>query len=195
MHSLEKLIESRQAQVGIVGLGYVGLPLAVEFAGAGLRVIGFDMQPAKVDSVNNGVSYIGDVPDERLVPLTKSGRLRATNNLSDLGQCDAICICVPTPLDKNKTPDISYVASTADAIAQNLRDGQLIVLESTTYPGTTEEIILPRLTATGRTVGKDFYLAFSPERIDPGRKDFTTANTPKVVGGVTPQCTELHAAS
>lgn len=118
MHSLEKLIESRQAQVGIVGLGYVGLPLAVEFAGAGLRVIGFDMQPAKVDSVNNGVSYIGDVPDERLVPLTKSGRLRATNNLSDLGQCDAICICVPTPLDKNKTPDISYVASTADAIAK-----------------------------------------------------------------------------
>lgn len=194
MHFLEKLIESRQAQVGIVGLGYVGLPLAVEFAGAGLRVIGFDMQPAKVDSVNNGVSYIGDVPDERLVPLTKSGRLRATNNLSDLGQCDAICICVPTPLDKNKTPDISYVASTADAIAQNLRDGQLIVLESTTYPGTTEEIILPRLTATGRIVGKDFYLAFSPERIDPGRKDFTTANTPKVVGGVTPQCTELAAA-
>jgi UDP-N-acetyl-D-glucosamine dehydrogenase len=194
MPSLEELIASRQALVGIVGLGYVGLPLAIEFAGAGLQVLGFDMQARKVDSVNDGISYIGDVPNERLMPLTKSGRLRATKNLDDMGRCDAICICVPTPLDKNKMPDISYVANTADAIARCLRDGQLVVLESTTYPGTTEEIILPRLEATGRTVGRDFHLAFSPERLDPGRKDFTTANTPKVVGGVTPRCTELAAA-
>jgi UDP-N-acetyl-D-glucosamine dehydrogenase len=193
MKSLEDLISSRQALVGVVGLGYVGLPLAVEFASAGMQVLGFDMQSTKVDSVNAGESYIADVPSERLAPLARSGRLTATSDFSDLSRCDAICICVPTPLDKNKVPDISYVASTADNIANTLRDGQLIVLESTTYPGTTEEIILPRLEATGRKVGRDFFLAFSPERIDPGRKDYTTQNTPKVVGGVTEQCTELAA--
>ena len=194
MPSLEQLIAKRQALVGVVGLGYVGLPLAVEFAGAGLQVIGFDMQPQKVERVNSGDSYISDVPSDRLKPLTQSGRLMATNDFTEMGKCDAICICVPTPLDRNKVPDISYVATTADNIARTMRDGQLIVLESTTYPGTTEEIILPRLEATGRTVGEQFYLAFSPERIDPGRKDFTTRNTPKVVGGVTPRCTELAAA-
>jgi len=194
MASLDELIASRQALVGVVGLGYVGLPLAVEFAGAGLQVLGFDMQHSKVERVNRGESYISDVPSTRLGPLTQSGRLQATDNFADMGRCDAICICVPTPLDKNKTPDISYVATTADNIARTMRDGQLIVLESTTYPGTTEEIILPRLEATGRRVGEHFNLAFSPERIDPGRKDFTARNTPKVVGGVTPRCTELAAA-
>jgi UDP-N-acetyl-D-glucosamine dehydrogenase len=193
MKTLEDLISSRQALVGVVGLGYVGLPLAVEFAGAGMQVLGFDMQSSKVDSVNAGDSYIADVPSERLAPLARSGRLTATADFADLSRCDAICICVPTPLDKNKVPDISYVASTADNIANTLRDGQLIVLESTTYPGTTEEIILPRLEATDRKVGRDFFLAFSPERIDPGRKDYTTQNTPKVVGGVTEKCTELAA--
>ncbi len=142
MATLEELIASRQALVGVVGLGYVGLPLAVEFAGAGLHVLGFDMQSAKVDAVNSGESYISDVSGERLKPLAESGRLQATNCFEDLGRCDAICICVPTPLDKNKSPDISYVAHTADNIARTMRDGQLIVLESTTYPGTTEEVIL-----------------------------------------------------
>ena len=194
MAVLRELIDTRQAMVGVVGLGYVGLPLATEFAGAGLQVLGFDMQESKVDSVNRGKSYIADVASERLAPLVKSGRLSATSRIEDLGTCDAICICVPTPIDKNKVPDISYVATTADNIARSLRDGQLIVLESTTYPGTTEEVILPRLEATGRKVGSDFYLAFSPERIDPGRTDFTARNTPKVVGGVTPECTELAAA-
>ena len=194
MASLEELIAKRQAVVGVIGLGYVGLPLAVEFASAGLQVLGFDMQPRKVERVNAGDSYIGDVPSERLRPLTQSGRLTATNSFADMGRCDAICICVPTPVDKNRTPDISYVANTADNIARTMRDGQLVVLESTTYPGTTEEVILPRLEATGRKVGEQFYLAFSPERIDPGRKDFTTSNTPKVVGGMTPRCTDLAAA-
>ena len=193
MPSTRDLIADRKALVGVVGLGYVGLPLAVEFAGAGLQVLGFDMQEKKVAQVNAGESYIADVSSERLGPLAKSGRLSATNNLADLARCDAICVCVPTPLDKNKVPDISYVATTADNIAKTLRDGQLIVLESTTYPGTTEEIMLPRLEAHGKKVGKDFFLAFSPERIDPGRKDFTTRNTPKVVGGITPECTELAA--
>ncbi len=193
MASLEHLIAERKALVGVVGLGYVGLPLAVEFAGAGLHVVGFDMQEKKVESVNDGISYISDVPDERLKPLVESGRLRATRVLEDMGECDAICVCVPTPLDRNKTPDISFVASTSDRIAQTMRDGQLIVLESTTYPGTTEEVVLPRLEATGRVVGQDFHLAFSPERVDPGRKDYNTANTPKVVGGMTPRCTELAA--
>lgn len=194
MATLRTLIDTRQAMVGVVGLGYVGLPLATEFAGAGLQVLGFDMQESKVGSVNRGESYIADVASERLAPLVKSGRLTATSRIEDLGTCDAICICVPTPIDRNKVPDISYVATTAENIARSLRDGQLIVLESTTYPGTTEEVILPRLEATGRKVGTDFYLAFSPERIDPGRTDFTTRNTPKVVGGVTPECTELAAA-
>ena len=194
MAKLDELILSRKALVGIVGLGYVGLPLAVEFASAGLQVLGFDVQEVKVNQVNDGDSYISDVPSERLKPLIQSGRLRACNNLAEMGKCDAICICVPTPLDKNKTPDISYVAATTDRIAETMRDGQLIVLESTTYPGTTEEIILPRLESTGRKVGEDFYLAFSPERVDPGRKDYTTGTTPKVVGGVTSRCTELAAA-
>ena len=194
MASLEELIATRQALVGVVGLGYVGLPLAVEFAGAGLHVLGFDMQDAKVESVNRGESYVSDVPDERLRPLAESGRLQATSCFADMGRCDAVCICVPTPLDKNKCPDISYVAQTAESIAETMRDGQLIVLESTTYPGTTEEVILPRLEATGRKVGEQFHLAFSPERIDPGRTDFTPQTTPKVVGGITPRCTELCAS-
>jgi len=194
MASLEELIATRQALVGVVGLGYVGLPLAVEFASAGLQVLGFDMQEGKVERVNRGDSYISDVPSEQLLPLVQSGRLRATHDLGEMGRCDAISICVPTPLDRYKVPDISYVASTTDNIARTLRDGQLIILESTTYPGTTEEVLLPRFQATGRTVGKDFFLAFSPERIDPGRKDFTARTTPKVVGGVTPRCTELAAA-
>ena len=194
MQDIKDRIVSRKALVGVVGLGYVGLPLAVEFANAGHDVLGFDMQTSKVDQVNSGSSYIADVPDERLAPLTNSGKLSATSDFADMSRCDAICICVPTPLDQNKVPDISYVATTTDNIARTLRDGQLIVLESTTYPGTTEEVILPRLEATGRRVGKEFFLAFSPERIDPGRTDFTTATTPKVVGGVTEPCTELAAA-
>lgn len=187
---LAKKIADRSAVVGIVGLGYVGLPLAVEFAKAGFSVIGVEQNEAKNESINRGKNYISDVSDEDLRTVVRRKKLKAGSDFSLLKQTDAIIICVPTPLDKNKQPDISYVRSVADHISKIVRQGQLIVLESTTYPGTTEEVILPKLAAAGLTVGQDFFLAFSPERVDPGNKQFKTKNIAKVVGGVTANCSE-----
>jgi UDP-N-acetyl-D-glucosamine dehydrogenase len=189
---LEKLL-SRTAVLGVVGLGYVGLPLAVEKAKAGYRVIGFDIQAKRVDLVNQGKNYIGDVVDQELHDLVAQGRLKAATDYSQIAAVDAVAICVPTPLDKYQQPDISYVVNSARQIAEYLHPGMLIVLESTTYPGTTEEVVLPILEATGLHCGKDFFLAFSPERVDPGNKQYHTKNTPKVVGGVTKRCTEMAA--
>jgi len=181
-------IEARTACVGTIGLGYVGLPLSVEFATAGLSVIGFDLAADKVSSLNRGESYVSDVASSRLKPLVDSGKVKATTDFALLAKCDAIVICVPTPLGKTKDPDLSMVVDATDAIAARLRPGQLVVLESTTYPGTTEELILPRLEARGLRVGEEFFLAFSPERVDPGNPRFNTRNTPKIIGGMTPRC-------
>ncbi|PLV56712.1 nucleotide sugar dehydrogenase [Thermotoga sp. SG1] len=186
----EKLL-NRTAVIGVIGLGYVGLPLAVEKAKAGYRVVGFDIQKKRVDMVNAGINYIGDVVDEELKDLVKKGMIRATIDFSELKNCDVATICVPTPLGKYKEPDLTYVINTAKEIAKHLHREMLVVLESTTYPGTTEEVVLPILESTGLKVGEDFYLAFSPERVDPGNKIYKTKNTPKVVGGVTEKCTEL----
>jgi UDP-N-acetyl-D-glucosamine dehydrogenase len=190
---LEK-IQDKTAVIGVVGLGYVGLPLAVEKAKADYKVIGFDILQNRVDMVNQGINYIGDVVDDELKELVQSGRLKATTDYSQISEVDAVAICVPTPLDKYQQPNISYVESSAKSIAKYLHPGMLVVLESTTYPGTTEEVVQPILEATGLKVGVDFYLAYSPERVDPGNKVFNTKNTPKVVGGVTPECTEVAAA-
>lgn len=187
-------LESKTATIGVVGLGYVGLPLAVEKAKAGFNVIGFDVQEEKVNNVNNGINYIGDVLPEDLELLVESGKLKATSDYSFINEVDAIAICVPTPLDIYKQPNMSYVESSVKAIAANFTKGTLIVLESTTYPGTTEELIKPILENAGLICGKDFFLAYSPERIDPGNKDFNTKNTPKVVGGITNNCTKVAAA-
>jgi len=184
---LEK-IESRRARVGIIGLGYVGFPLAVEFASAGFQVIGIDVNPIKVKVVNNGGSHIPDIDPDRVSPLVKSGNLKATTEFDVLAGCDALSICVPTPLNKTKNPDVSFILSASREIKKYLRPGQLIVLESTTYPGTTEELIRPMLEETGLRVGKDFFLAFSPERVDPGNRVYTIANTPKVIGASTEAC-------
>lgn len=189
----EKIL-GRQAVVGVIGMGYVGLPLAVEKARAGFKVIGFDIQQKRVDMINRGENYIGDVDDEELKELVISGKLRATTNFDELSNCDVISICVPTPLDKFKQPDLSYIIKSTEEIKRRLRKGQLIVLESTTYPGTTDEVVLPILEQTGLKVGKDFYLAFSPERVDPGNPRYKTRNTPKVVGGMTSECTK-HAVA
>src|SRR5262245_22563001 len=187
-------IESGAARVGTVGLGYVGLPLSVEFASTGLQVLGFELSAEKVASVERGESYIQAVPSDRLAPLVKDGRLRASTDLARLGECDAIIICVPTPLSKTKDPDLSMVVEAARAIAARLRDGQLVVLESTTYPGTTEALILPRVEQPGLKVGESFFLACSPERVDPGNPRFQTRNPPKIIGGVTPACTAVARA-
>jgi UDP-N-acetyl-D-glucosamine dehydrogenase len=192
--ALETRIQNGQAQVGTVGLGYVGLPLSVEFASAGLRVLGFDLAQEKVAAIGRGESYIQDVPSERLGPLVRDGRVAATTDFNRLGECDAIIICVPTPLSKTKDPDLSMVVEAAKAIAARLRSGQLVVLESTTYPGTTEELILPILEERGLKVGESFFVAFSPERVDPGNPRFHTRNTPKIIGGVTPACTVVACA-
>ena len=192
--TLLQKIDSRQARVGMVGMGYVGLPLAVAFARAGFVVTGVDVDESKVEALNRGQSYVGDVPDTELTPLVQSGCLHATVDYADLAAVDAIVICVPTPLRKTKDPDISYIIEAAESIARQGATGKLIILESTTYPGTTEEIILPRLAGQGDQVGRDFFLAFSPERIDPGRRDYTIANTPKVIGGVTPDCLAVALA-
>ncbi len=181
-------IEAGTARVGTIGLGYVGLPLSVEFATAGLPVIGFDLAADKVSALNRGESYVGDVPSSRLHPLIRAGRIEATTDFARLSECDAVIICVPTPLGKTKDPDLSMVVDATESIAARLRPGQLVVLESTTYPGTTEELILPRLQARGLKVGEDFFLAFSPERVDPGNPRFNTRNTPKIIGGMTPRC-------
>ena len=190
---LEKF-EGRTAVVGVIGLGYVGLPLAIEFANAGFRVVGIDLDPEKSEGVNAGRSHIQDVSDEAVRSAVEAGRLRAVTDYAALKEADTISICVPTPLRKTKDPDISYIVSAADSIAANFRPGQLVVLESTTYPGTTDEVILPRLSSGGYAVGSDFFLAFSPERVDPGNPRYQTRNIPKVVGGVTPDCLKLATA-
>ncbi|ABP67388.1 UDP-glucose/GDP-mannose dehydrogenase [Caldicellulosiruptor saccharolyticus DSM 8903] len=190
---LLKKIEEKTAVIGVVGLGYVGLPLAVEKAKAGYKVIGFDIQQKRVDMVNKGQNYIGDVVDKELEQLVKEGRIFATTDYSKIAEVDAVAICVPTPLDKYKQPDISYVVNSTKEIAKYLHRGMLVVLESTTYPGTTEEVVKPILEESGLVCGQDFFLAFSPERVDPGNKVYNTKNTPKVVGGVTPTCTEIAA--
>ena len=187
MNLIEK-IESRKARVGIIGLGYVGLPLAVEFAAAGFKVTGIDVNPTKVKVINHGGSHIPDVDPDQVSPLVKSGKLKATTEFEVLADCDALSICVPTPLNKTKNPDISFILSASEEIKKHLRRGQLIVLESTTYPGTTEELICPILEETGLRVGEDFYLAFSPERVDPGNKVYMIHNTPKVIGACTAAC-------
>jgi len=190
---LERL-NRHEAKVGIVGLGYVGLPLAVEFAETGFTVLGLDVSAAKVQQLNRGESYIPDIPTERLKPLVDSGKLCATTDYADLRQVDTVSICVPTPLRKTKDPDMSFVIEAVDSVAAICHTGMLIVLESTTYPGTTQEIIVPRLLTNGFTVGEDVFVAFSPERIDPGNPHFGVRNTPKVVGGVTAACTEVAIA-
>jgi len=187
-------IESKRAVIGVIGLGYVGLPLAVEKAKAGYKVIGFDIQEHKVEKVNNGINYIGDILDGDLKEVVEQGRLTATNDYAFLKDVDAVAICLPTPLDKNKQPDLSYIINSTKEIAKYLHKGMLVVLESTTYPGTTEEVVKPILDETGLICGEDYFLAYSPERVDPGNKQYNTKNTPKVVGGVTKQCTKIAAA-
>jgi UDP-N-acetyl-D-glucosamine dehydrogenase len=190
---LEK-IESRSLRVAVIGLGYVGLPLAITFAQAGFHVEGLDVDEQKVEKANRGESYIPDIPDRTLQALIAEKRLHFTTDFAVLDQVDAVSICVPTPLRKTRDPDISYIIAAAQQVQAHLHAGQLIVLESTTYPGTTDEVVLPALESTGLQVGVDFFLAFSPERIDPGNPDFGTHNTPKVVGGVTQTCTEIAQA-
>jgi UDP-N-acetyl-D-glucosamine dehydrogenase len=176
-------------RVAVIGLGYVGLPLAVTFAEAGVPVLGLDAVQSKVDAVNSGRSYIEDVPSDRLAPLAARGLVRATTSWDEVRPVDAVIICLPTPLTEHREPDLSAVLGAADSLALRLRAGHLVVLESTTYPGTTREELAPALERSGLRAGRDFHLAFSPERVDPGRTDFTTATTPKVVGGLTPECT------
>ena len=194
MTALLDRIRAKQVTLGIAGLGYVGLPLAVEFARAGIRVIGIDPDARKVNAVNAGHSYIPDVPGAILAQLVAHGRLKASTDYAVLAECDAVSICVPTPLNKTRDPDMSYVIAAAQQVAAYCHADFLIVLESTTYPGTTEEILLPKLQANGWRVGQNIFLAFSPERIDPGNAHYGVRNTPKVVGGATPACTEMATA-
>ena len=191
--NIREKISDRSAKIGVVGLGYVGLPLAIEFAKAGFKVTGIDVDSRKVEGVRAGRSHIQDVPDAEVAELVRKRKLTAQDNYRNCGRFDAIFICVPTPLRKTKDPDISYIVGSMDEIGPQIRKGQLVVLESTTYPGTTEEILRPRLEAGGLKVGRDFFLAFSPERVDPGNTTYTTHNTPKVVGGSTPECSEIAA--
>ena len=188
---LARKIQARTARVGIVGLGYVGLPLAVEYAKAGFPVTGIDLSTAKVDRVNAGNSYIADIQAAEFKPLVESGKLRATTDFSVIADLDTVNICVPTPLRKTKDPDMSYIVAATQEIARYFHKGMLIILESTTYPGTTDELVLPMLEKSGLKVGEDFFLCFSPERVDPGNAKFQTKNIPKVVGGTTPACTEI----
>ena len=193
MSQLKQKILDRTVTLGVVGLGYVGLPLAVEKAKAGFKVIGFDVQSQKVDMVNQGHNYIGDVVDSDLEKIVREGYLRATTDFASVASCDCVCIAVPTPLDAHQQPDISYVRSSTESIMPHMHKDMLIVLESTTYPGTTEELLKPILEKSGLRCGVDFYLAFSPERVDPGNLIYKTKNTPKVVGGCTPECTDIAA--
>jgi UDP-N-acetyl-D-glucosamine dehydrogenase len=188
---LAKKIESREARVGIVGLGYVGLPLAVEYAKAGFHVTGIDLSAAKIDQVNAGRSYVADIQSTDLALLVNSGKLRATSDFSVIADLDTVNICVPTPLRKTKDPDMSYIVAATQEIARYFHKGMLIILESTTYPGTTYELVLPMLEKAGLKAGEDFFLCFSPERVDPGNPHFQTKNIPKVVGGTTAACTEI----
>ena len=193
MSDLKQRIIDRKVTLGVVGLGYVGLPLAVEKAKAGFKVIGFDVQDQKVQMVNEGHNYIGDVVDSDLEEIVKDGLLRATTDFASVASCDCVCIAVPTPLDAHQQPDISYVKSSTESILPHMHKDMLVVLESTTYPGTTEELLKPILESSGLKCGVDFYLAFSPERVDPGNLIYKTKNTPKVVGGITPECTDIAA--
>jgi len=186
-------VSEKRAHIGVVGLGYVGLPLLVEFARNGFQATGFEVDAEKARQINNGESYIGDVSSATVKELVNQKRLRATTDFNHLQECDAIIICVPTPLRKTKEPDVSYILAAAEEIKQRLRRGQLIILESTTYPGTTDEVLLPMFTETGLKLDEDFLLAFSPERVDPGNPQFQTHNIPKVVGGVTDDSTAAAA--
>jgi UDP-N-acetyl-D-glucosamine dehydrogenase len=192
--TLQLKIADRTARVHVIGLGYVGLSLAVELAKAGFTVRGIDVDLERVTRLNRGQSYLVDVATDTLAPLVAAGRLTATTAFDEVGQADALIICVPTPLRKSKEPDISFIVTALESLLPHLHAGQLLVLESTTFPGTTEEVVQPRLEAAGLVVGTDIFLAFSPERVDPGNRKFTTANIPKVVGGVTRSCTELASA-
>jgi len=191
---LRAKIADGSAVCGVVGLGYVGLPLAVEMGNVDLKVIGLDVSKRVVSDLNAGKSHIKDIPSADVARLRKSGRFEATTEMSRLAECDVISICVPTPLSKTKDPEMSYVIAATESVAASLRPGQLIVLESTTYPGTTRELMIPLLQARGLEVGSDIFLCFSPERVDPGNEKWHTKNTPKVIGGVTPQCGELGVA-
>jgi UDP-N-acetyl-D-glucosamine dehydrogenase len=191
MQELIERIERRSARCGVIGLGYVGLPLALELAKAGFRVTGIDLDERKIQAIQAGASYIVDVSDEEIAEPVRAGRFSATSDFAVIRDLDTINICVPTPLRKTKDPDLTYVISAVNEIKRHLRRGQLVILESTTYPGTTEEVVRPALEASGLEVGRDFALAFSPERIDPGNVRFNTRNIPKVVGGVTPACTQV----
>ncbi|HXP87621.1 MAG TPA: nucleotide sugar dehydrogenase [Bryobacteraceae bacterium] len=190
---MQNRIQSRQARVGVVGLGYVGLPLAVEFANAGFCVTGIDVDAAKVAAVNAGRSYVQDIPASVLKPLVDAGKLRATADFAAVAHLDTINIAVPTPLRKTKDPDMSFIVNACQEIAKHFHPGMLAILESTTYPGTTDELMLPMFEGPGMKVGEDFFLCFSPERVDPGNPNFQTKNIPKVVGGITPACTEIGA--
>jgi UDP-N-acetyl-D-glucosamine dehydrogenase len=193
--TLIKKLKAKEARIGILGLGYVGLPLAVVFAEAGFRVTGIDPDSRKVDSLAKGISYIPDVKTEAVERIVKSGHLDATTDFSVLKDIDAVSICVPTPLRQTGDPDMSFIISATEELAKYMHRGMVVVLESTTYPGTTRELLLPKLGAdNGLTIGEDWFLAFSPERVDPGREDFTTINTPKVMGGITPACSEVATA-
>ena len=183
------MAETKTTTFGVIGLGYVGLPLGVEAGKGGIRVLGFDVNEAVVASVNDGRSHVLDVAGDDVAELRKAGLLEATTDMSRLAECDVVSICVPTPLSKTRDPDVSFILAASEAVAAGLRAGQLIILESTTYPGTTREVLLPTLEATGLQVGTDFNLCFSPERVDPGNETWTTKNTPKVVGGITQACT------
>lgn len=194
LDSLKAKIAAGEARCAVIGLGYVGLPLAVEFAKSGLQVLGVDLDARKVAAIGRGESYIQDVPDAEVAALVKAGKLEATTDFARLADVDTINIAVPTPLGKTRDPDISYIVAATDEIARYIKDGALVILESTTYPGTTDEVILPKIEATGRKVGESFFLAFSPERVDPGNPKFQTRNIPKVVGGITPACTEIAVA-
>ncbi len=192
--ALHERIDRREARIGLIGLGYAGLPLAIAFAEAGFSVIGIDLQEDRINALNQSRSYIGDIADERLAPLISNGRLKATDDYSALADADAITICVPTPLTNAKEPDTRAVLAATNALAPWLRPGQLIVLESTSYPGTTQEVVQPVLERNGFTIGEDLFLAFAPERVNPGDERFGTRNTPKLVGGVSPDCSALAAA-
>ncbi|MFH1908525.1 MAG: nucleotide sugar dehydrogenase [Chloroflexota bacterium] len=193
--TLLKQLKEKTARIGILGMGYVGLPLAVVFAEAGFIVTGIDPDQRKVEALNKGVSYIPDVPTETVAKLVKSGHLKATADFSTLKEIEAVSICVPTPLRKTGDPDMSFIMSATEELARYMHPGMVVVLESTTYPGTTREMLLPKLGAEkGLTVGENFFLAFSPERVDPGRTDWTTINTPKVMGGITEACSQVAAA-
>jgi UDP-N-acetyl-D-glucosamine dehydrogenase len=194
MERLMQKIADRTAHVAVIGLGYVGLPLVVEFAKAGFRAVGIDIDIGRVERLKRGESYVKDVSSEDVKSLIDTGRLSVTTEFSILAEADACCICVPTPLNKTKDPDVSFIVEAARAVQSGLRRDQLIVLESTTYPGTTRELILPMLQESGLKVGTDFCLAFSPERIDPGNPTYQLKNTPRVVGGITPACQQAAMA-